>query len=348
MVRRRAALTGVRLKSYEFRREREGTWRELEALVVKAESSGIKSLSSEELLRLPSLYRAIVSSLSVARSISLDQNLLLYLESLSARTYFFVYGVRGSLADGVATFFGRRFPRAVRAARWHILTAALVLLLGVVTSFFITLNNEDWFYTFVPAEYAEGRSPASTTAELRAILFHTKDDTDGGVAETLYTFATFLFTHNAKIGMLSFALGLALGVPVIFIMFYNGLIIGAMAAVYERHGLSTELWAWLGIHGTTEMLAVVLCGGAGLVLGSSLAFPGRHSRLDTLAQNGRMASQIVIGAVAMFFVAGLLEGLARQLIADTTTRYLVAVGALIWWMLYFLRTGKDRTDGNGR
>ncbi len=336
-------MSSITLKSYEFRLERERTWRELEALVRKAEGGGIKSLSSDELLRLPSLYRATVSSLSVARSISLDQNVVLYLESLAARAYFFVYGARGSLIDGLAAFFGSRFPQAVRTAKWHILTAAFLLFLGIAVGFFMTLNNEDWFYTFVPTEFAEGRSPTSSTEELRAVLY----DTGGGVAETLYTFATFLFTHNAKIGMLSFALGFALGVPVILLMFYNGLIIGALAALYETHGLSAELWAWLGVHGTTELLAVVLCGGAGLLVGSSLAFPGRYSRLDNLARNGRMASQIVIGAVALFFVASLLEGFARQLITDMTERYLVAAGALIWWALYFLRRGKKRFDGEG-
>ena len=335
-------MTGIKLKSYEFRHQREQTWRELETLVQRVETKGVRSLSPNELFRLPNLYRATVSSLSVARSISLDQNLVLYLESLAARAYFLVYGVRGSLANGLASFFGSQFPQAVRVARWHILTAAVVLFLGMATGFLLTLSNEDWFYTFVSTDIAQSRSPTTSTEELRAVLYESGDG-----AESLYTFAAFLFTHNAQIGMLSFALGFALGVPVILLMFYNGLIIGALTALYSSRGLSAELWAWLGIHGSTELIALVLCGGAGLVLGGSFAFPGRVSRLDSLARNGRMASQIVIGAVALFFVAGLLEGLGRQLITDMTGRYLIAIGALIWWALYFLRTGKGRFDGNG-
>ena len=335
-------MPGIELKSYEFRREREDTWRELDTLVRKAEAGGIKSLSSNELLRLPNLYRASVSSLSVARSISLDQNVLLHLESLAARAYFLVYGVHGSLAQGVAAFFGRQFPQAVRSAKWHVLTAALLMVLGIAAGFFITLGNADWYYSFVPAELAGGRTPTSSAGELRSVLH------EGGRsgAETLYAFATFLFAHNAKIGMLAFALGFAFGVPVILLMFYNGLIIGALAALYASRDLSLELWAWLGIHGTTELLAVALCGGAGLMLGGAVAFPGRYSRLDNLARTGRMASRIVIGAVALFFVAGLLEGLARQLIVDETERYLVAAAALIWWGLYFLRAGKEQFDGD--
>src|SRR3546814_18633127 len=95
------------LKSYEFRREREKSWRELEAMVTRAEKQGLKSLPAEDLLRLPTLYRATLSSLSVARAISLDQNVLSYLESLSARAYFQVYGARPRLAEDVRDFLDR-------------------------------------------------------------------------------------------------------------------------------------------------------------------------------------------------------------------------------------------------
>ena len=39
---------------------------------------------------------------------------------------------------------------------------------------------------------------------------------------------------------------------------------------------------------------------------------GRHRRRDNLAIMGRDAGQIVLGAVVMFFIAGLIEGIFRQ------------------------------------
>lgn len=331
-------MPNIVLKSYDFRRAREKTWRELDRLIKQVEAAGIKSLSPNDLTRLPVLYRATLSSLSVARSISLDQNVVRYLESLAGKAYFCVYTTRTTLRDAVEEFFQSRFPTAVRRGRWHILIAGLCLLLGVIAGFTITVSNEDQFYTFVSADYAQGRGPTSSTAELREVLY--KDD--GGVTPALYTFATFLFTHNAKIGILSFALGFALGVPVIVLMFGNGLVIGAFVALYAGRGLTVEFLGWLLIHGTTELLAVVLCGGAGLVLAGSLAFPGRHTRLSELAKRGRMAGQIVLGAVVMFFIASLLEGLGRQLIHSTTLRGLVALGAAAFWARYFARAGRGR------
>ncbi len=82
------------LKSFVFRKEREAGWRELEGLISKAQSRGLSALDAEELYRLPILYRGALSSLAVARSISLDKNLLEYLEGLAKRAYVYVYGVK--------------------------------------------------------------------------------------------------------------------------------------------------------------------------------------------------------------------------------------------------------------
>ena len=85
-----AAAEGVHavvLRSSEFRNGREAGWRELEGLVDRVERRGVRTLSDDELQRLPLLYRSPLSSLSVARSIALDRNLVLYLEHLSLRAF---------------------------------------------------------------------------------------------------------------------------------------------------------------------------------------------------------------------------------------------------------------------
>jgi len=116
---------GADLRSYQFRREREAVWQEFEALVTRFEARGIRALNSKELARLPVLYRAVLSSLSVARSISLDRNVLAYLENLASRGYFSVYSPRRPLWVALLRFLTSGFRDAVYAARWHIALAAL-------------------------------------------------------------------------------------------------------------------------------------------------------------------------------------------------------------------------------
>jgi uncharacterized membrane protein SpoIIM required for sporulation len=329
---------GITLKSTAFRAEREPAWRHLEALITRAETTGLASLEARELLRLPILYRAVLSSLSVARAISLDRNLLTYLESLSSRAYFLVYGGRANALAAIGRFLAQTLPAAVRAARWYIAFSALCLALGAVLGYVLTIGNLDWFYTFVSESSAQGRTPTADTETLRRPLY-----IDGrGLSERLTTFASFLFTHNARIGIMAFALGFAMGAPTVLLLFFNGLTLGAFAALYASRGLGTELWGWLLIHGVTELTAIVFCGAAGLMLGRAVVFPGEYTRLQNLARAGRRAAVIVIGAVLMFFVAALLEGFGRQLILETNQRFLVAAATAVLWALYFVRAGRGR------
>jgi uncharacterized membrane protein SpoIIM required for sporulation len=333
-----------RLKSFHFRREREATWRALDDMVGRAEKRGVKTLSSTELVRLPSLYFATLSSLSVARSISLDRNVVEYLESLASRSFFLVYGSRTNLWEAIIDFFVWRLPAAVRRLRGPLAIAVLAFLAGVLAGYVLTAANADWYYSFIDEDLAGGRTPTASTEYLRKGLF---DETTGD-ANALSFFATFLFTHNAKIGMMCFALGFAFGLPTIILLVQNGLMMGAFFALYASRGLGIELGGWIFIHGVTELLAIILCGAAGLALGGALAFPGAHSRLANLASTGRVAAQVVIGAVALLLIAGLLEGLGRQLITDTSLRYAIAATTAVAWCLYFGFAGRNRTDGDRR
>ena len=327
----------VSLKSAAFRAEREGSWRELESLVVLLEKRGTGALTPAELARLPALYRAALSSLSVARAISLDRNVVEYLESLSGRAYLAVYATRRRLREALGDFFVRRFPRAVRAHAWHVAIAASLLALGAITGYLLTASDPERFYAFVGPAYAQGRGPASSTESLREILYGGKD-----AATMLKTFAMFLFQHNARIGLMAFAVGLAGGVPAGLLLFSNGLVMGAFAALYGGRGLAVEFFAWVLPHGVTELTAVTLCGAAGLALGQALLFPGREERLAGLARRGREAGIVALGAVALFFVAALIEGIFRQLVHAVPIRYAVALGTAGVLFSYLATSGREK------
>jgi len=212
------------------------------------------------------------------------------------------------------------------------------LAAGIVTGYGLTRADPEAYYSFVPAELAAGRTPAASTAELRKDLYSMPTGAQG--ASMLGAFATFLFTHNAKIGILCFALGAAAGAPVPLLLFYNGLGLGAMAALYRGRGMGMEFWAWVLPLGITELTAIALCGAAGMVLGGCLLFPGRHTRLENLARRGRQAALLAAGAVAMFFVAGLIEGIFRQMVQAPSLRWSVALATVVLWSWYFLAAGR--------
>jgi uncharacterized membrane protein SpoIIM required for sporulation len=318
------------LRSLRFREEREATWRRLEHLLARIERRSPASLSDEDLLAIPSLYRATLSSLSVARATSLDKALIDYLEALSARAYFFVYGPRTTLRESVVGFFARRWPGAAAGLWRETLLMAALALAGAVTAFLLVMHEGDWFYSFVPGDLAGGRTPDATAESLRNGLYQPPPK-----GSMLSFFATFLFTHNASIALLSFALGFALCLPTALLIVYNGATLGAMFAVYAKHGLALPFAGWVFIHGVTELFAIILAGAAGLRIGWAIAFPGARTRLDAAAHAGREGGAVMIGVLIMLMIAGLLEGVARQTVTSDWARAAIALFTLAMWLSYF-------------
>ncbi len=331
-------MSELELRSHRFRSEREADWRRLETLLDRAQGGAFARLSDEELIVLPVLYRAASSSLSIALAISLDAGLIAYLEGLVMRGYFFIYGVRGRIGDRLAQFFVRDWPAAVSSLWRETLVSGGIFVLAAVAGFWLVSLDPDWYGAIMPSQMAEGRDPTASTAFLKHILY----DNDGG--KFLSAFAVFLFTHNAQVSILAFALGFAFCLPTALLVAGNGLSLGALLALYASRGLGFQAGGWLMIHGATELLATVLAGAAGFRIGWSVIFPGERTRLAAAAAAGRTAGAAMAGVVILLVFAGVLEGVGRQLIRDDIARWSIAIASLTLWMAYFYLPRRKARD----
>ncbi|MEM1065215.1 MAG: stage II sporulation protein M [Pseudomonadota bacterium] len=328
----------VLIRSARFRQEREADWVRLEALVVKAERRGAQSLDFEEARDLASLYRQATTSLAIAREISLDRALLNYLEALAARAYLSVYAPQERLGGVITRFFTQSAPRAMRQSWLFVLIGFICLGLGALVGYILYFESADWFYVFIPAELAGGRGPDASTEFLRGVIY--EDDPD---ATGLGAFATFLFSHNTRIAIFVFGLGVFACLPAVLLTFYNGLLIGAFVALHVDRGLGWDIGGWLSIHGVTELAAICIACGGGLKLGAAVLFPGQMARADALRHAGRDALKLALIAALMLLAAAFLEGFGRQLIQDISTRYAVGWGVGLMWLAWFALAGRART-----
>jgi len=311
-----------------FRQAHEADWERLETIVKRMEKRSIRSLSDDDLLALPALYRTTLSSLSVARDTSLDRALITYLEHLCTRAYFQIYGVQTPASRQLARFFSSGWPDAVRWL-WRETLFCVALTFGAaVLAYLLIRSDPSWYYSIIPEGLAGGRDPSASAQALRETLYSKEKDWLG-------VFATFLFTHNSQIAIFSFALGFAFAVPTVLLILYNGLMLGAFYAIFEAKGLGPNLAAWLMIHGTTEIFAICISGAAGMRIGLAIAFPGQASRMDSAVEAGRKAATAMAGTIIMLAVAGLLEGVGRQTINDDALRMLIGISVLVAWLVYF-------------
>src|SRR5207302_4060245 len=95
------------------------------------------------------------------------------------------------------------------------------------------------------------------------------------------SFSAFLMTHNTKVSIFTMALGMTWGVGTIIMLFYNGIILGAVAVDYIRAGQTQFLLGWLLPHGVIEIPAILIAGQAGLILATALIGWGNRDSLRT-------------------------------------------------------------------
>ncbi len=324
-----ADIASAALRSDRFRLERESEWRRLEAIVKQMERGGTKRLSDDDLLALPTLYRTAASSLAVARETSLDAATLAYLERLVQRAWFQVYGPRKGFAAWLREFVLGGWSRAVRAIWLDLCIALFVMVAGAVAGWLLVAQDRDWYYRLVPTGMADSRVPGASREELLATL--ATEESAAGLAG----FAAQLFSNNSGVAILAFALGFAFGIPSLLLLVHNMAMLGALLWLFNGQGLVVELSAWLSVHGTTEIFAILLSGAAGLHIGRSMAFPGNQPVLDAAAEAGRRGAVVMVGVVIMMIIAAILEAFPRQLVDGTGSRFLIGGTMLVFWLAYF-------------
>jgi uncharacterized membrane protein SpoIIM required for sporulation len=325
------------LRSARFRAEREADWRLLETLVTQAERRGLHRMDFAAARDLAASYRRATTSLAIAREISLDRALLDYLEALTARAYLCVYAPQERLGGLVRRFFTASAPQALRRSWIFVLIGFLCMGLGGLTGFLLYLENASWYFVFLPPELAGGRSPDATTSYLLSVIYSNDPDTTG-----LGAFATFLFSHNTRIAIFVFGLGVFVCLPAIALTFYNGLGLGAMMALHVDRGLGWDMGGWLSIHGVTELSAICIACGGGIQMGAAILFPGDLTRREALQIAGRDAVKLALVAAIMLVVAAILEGFFRQMVQDMTSRYVIGWGIGMLWLAWAVLAGRRR------
>jgi len=327
----------LRLKSQKFREARQGDWKALNAQLDRADRKGLNGFSVEEILNLPLLYRSAMSSLSMAQSISLDRNMVTYLQALCARAYVTVYGPQTRVKDILSGFFARDWPGGVRKLWREIALSVAIFIVGIIAGWMICAHDSSWYANFVGG-MSEGRTPSASAEVLRKTLGHSEKDA------MLSPFAVFLMTHNTRVAIMSFAFGILFGIPTFGLMLYEGLQMGAMLWLFSSKGLGVEFGAWLSIHGTTEMTAFIIASACGFHIARRLMFPGDLSRRTALAEAGKLTGTVMIGVALMLTIAGCLEGIGRQSITEPVFRFAIGGVMLTLWLLFFLFVGRTRKD----
>ena len=321
----------------QFLSDRRPVWDQLDALLTRAEESDLSRTETHEMVE---LYRRACTDLNRARSYTANPEILGYLNQLTGRAYRYIY--RAAHETPVwATFVKlvtREIPAAFRKERLYVILAASAFLFGTMFGSIAVLIEPSNGERLVPPDFFT-ESPRERVEKIER-----GEERISNVEQALL-FGASLYTHNIKVSFLAFSLGALTIVLGLVILFYNGVILGAIGTMYILDDVPLFFFAWVGPHGALELPAIIFGGAAGLLAGRALLMPGNLSRAASLRRVLPSIWRMIIGAALTLVCAGTIEGSFSQFSSKTIPYELkitVAVLLFIGLMTYlFLRRTTD-------
>lgn len=324
-----------------FLQERNARWERLAELLDKAEQSPERELGPEGMRELLRLYRLTSADLNQARSLTAEPEILERLNALAGRGYRFIYRPRrgGETPRRVGSFLGVEIPEAFQRHGTSVVLAVAAFLLGALFGIGAVVARPETAEDLIPEMFFT-QSPRERVEQIERNEERIADVEDAAV------FSSQLYTHNIRVSFLAFSLGALTLVGGIWILFYNGVILGAVAATYFLDGVTVFFLAWVGPHGALELPAIVLAGAAGLAAGRALLLPGPLSRGASVRQIFPRVWRMMVGVMVILVLAGFIEGSFSQFSAKTvpyalkiTVAAVLHLGLLVWLFLPRQRTG---------
>lgn len=201
-----------------------------------------------------------------------------------------------------------------------------------------------WLLMLVPAVLAgiwAASDPDGAARFLPSHFRHVGENGGGDLGLTVGRQAKLagqILTNNIQVSFVAFAGGVLAGVGTTVVLLYNGALIGAVAGLTVAAGRPGPFLSLVVPHGVLELSVIAVSGAAGFTLGSAVINPGPRGRRVALRLAARRGSQILVGTLPWFVLAGLVEGFV------TTTSLPLAgaavVGCLVaasFWALVFWR-----------
>lgn len=305
---------------------REPNWKRLDSLLKQVEQKGLKSLRAEEIKLLASLYRSVSADLARIRTYSVSQTLTQELQLLTSRGYAQIYqGSRRQEWQSVVEFYRWGFPAIVQQTRGYIALATAIFLFGALISWWFSWRDPAFMGLVVPEELI-------TMVRDRQELWM------GSIVGTEPLASTNIMINNIVVSLRVIAGGITAGLFTAYILAFNGVLIGAIATLVGQNNLAYPFWAFVLPHGSLELPAIFLAGGAGLLIAKALLFPGHYRRVDALRYYGNQAAKLVFGMIPMLVIAGTIEGFfSPNPVIPDGVKYIAGMGLFVSLIGYLSR-----------
>lgn len=308
--------------------KRKPHWSKLESLLNQSDRGGLKSLSRSDLQELSLLYRQTAADLAAIREDRASVHFARYVNQLLVRAHNTIYSGDRASPMRALSFFWDTYPAAFRRNLRHCELATLIFAIAGLVGAVLTYQNPDFKVKVLGPQMVE-------TIDKHQMWTHS-------IVGIKPLASSAIMTNNMSVGFTTFALGITAGLGTIYMMTFNGLLIGVIGMACWLSGMSLQLWSFVAPHGVLELPAIFIAGGAGLRIAQGLLFPGVLTRRDSLARAGSEAVQLLLGTIPILIVAGLIEAFVSPTGLAIPLKFCVAGAMFVLLCVYLLGMARKK------
>lgn len=316
------------MKEVTFIRRNIDKWKETERVVEQA-----KTLSPD---KLADVYVEITADLAFSQTHFPNSRITIYLNNLAFALHHEIYRNKREKWGRVFTFWTDEVPQTMYDARRELLISFVIFTISIFIGVLSTANDPNFVRLILGNSYIDMSLENIANGEPMAVY-------NGSSEVPMFLGITL---NNIMVSFHCFAMGILTSFGTGYILFSNGVMVGAFQTFFYQHGLLWESSLAIFLHGTLELWAIIVAGAAGLALGNGWLFPGTYSRLESFRRGAKRGLKIIVGTVPVFIMAGFIEGfVTRHTDLPTTLRLGFILVSLAFILFYYIYLPNKRKHG---
>ncbi len=272
-------------------------------------------------------YIQLTNDLAYAQTYYAESKTLLYLNSLASQAHQKIYKNKKESSNRILSFWGTEFPLFFR--QYHKTLGVAFLIFAIATAIgSISALNDDSFVRLILGD-----------AYVNTTLNNIAEGDPTAIYKSGSEVGTFLgiTINNIRVAFLAFAFGVITSIGTAYVLFSNGVMLGAFITFFYTKGVFFEANQQIWLHGTIEISVIIIAGCAGLIMGNSILFPKTYSRRVSFMRGAKDGLKVVVSTIPFFIIAGFIEGfITRYSNMPSWLAFLIIGGSLFLIVYYYI------------
>ena len=268
----------------------------------------------------------ITEDLSYARTFYTFRSVRVYLNQL-AQSIYFKLNLRKVSFKKLIRFWTDEVPQAMAESRKDMNLAMTIFFFGMLIGVVSTVYDPDFpriilgdYYVNMTLENINNGEPMKVYKDTAPF--------------DMFFAITF---NNLMVAYRVFVMGILFSIGSAVMLFYNAIMLGSFQFFFFQNAVFLDSILAIWLHGTLEISAIILAGGAGLTLGRGLLFPGTLSRRLAFQSSAQRGLKIMLGITPVFIMAAIIESFAtRYTEAPNILRVLIILSSLTFILGYYV------------